>query len=88
MKSRADIEFIGVFTDLHDHLLTREINPEYTRLGNEASPAFQREINSNTIDFQLAPPEIHLRNAAERAIRTFKDHFVAGICSTDPDFTM
>ena len=88
MKSRADIEFIGVFTDLHDHLLTREINPEYTRLGNEASPAFQREINSNTIDFQLAPPEIHLRNAAERAIRTFKDHFVAGLCSTDPDFTM
>ena len=25
-------------------------------------------------------------NAAERAIRTFKNHFIAGLCSTDPSF--
>ena len=42
MKSRADSEFIRVFTDLHEHLLTRGVNPEYMRMVNEASPAFQR----------------------------------------------
>ena len=35
------------------------------------------------IDFQLVPPGIHRRNAAERAIRTFKNHFIAGLCSVD-----
>ena len=28
------------------------------------------------------------RNAAERAISTFKDHFITGMCSTDLDFPM
>ncbi|GAX15903.1 hypothetical protein FisN_2Lu385 [Fistulifera solaris] len=40
------------------------------------------------IDFQLTPAGVHRRNAAERAIRTFKNHFIAGMCSTDPNFPM
>ena len=59
MKPRADSEFIRLFTDLHDHLLTRGINPEYKRLDNESSPAFQRELKAKNIDLQLAPPGIH-----------------------------
>ena len=42
MKSRADSKFTRVFTDLHEHLLTRGLNPAYMRLDNEVSPAFQR----------------------------------------------
>jgi hypothetical protein len=40
------------------------------------------------IDFQLAPPQVHRRNAAERAICTFKNHFIAGLCSTNRDFLL
>ena len=40
------------------------------------------------VDFQLVPPTCHPRNAAERAIRTFQNHFIAGLCSTDPNFPM
>ena len=29
---------------------------------------------------------VHRRNAAERAIQTFKDHFIAGLASVDPQF--
>jgi hypothetical protein len=43
--------------------------------------------NSN-VDFQLAPPGIHQRNAAERAIRTFKNHSIAGLCSVDQHFPL
>lgn len=32
------------------------------------------------------PPNVHRRNAAERAIRTFKNHFIAGLCSVDEHF--
>jgi hypothetical protein len=34
------------------------------------------------------PPYSHRRNSAERAIRSFKDHFIAGLCSTDKSFPM
>ena len=40
------------------------------------------------IDYQLAPPHMHRRNAAKRAIRTWKAHFIAGLCSTDKMFPM
>jgi hypothetical protein len=34
------------------------------------------------------PPQCHRHNAAERAIRTFKEHFVAGPSSIDPAFPL
>jgi hypothetical protein len=45
-------------------------------------------MESNDIDVQLSPPYVHRRNAAERAIRTFKNQVIAGICSTDPELPM
>jgi hypothetical protein len=34
------------------------------------------------------PPPVHCRNAAERAICTFKNHFIVGLCSTNPNFRL
>jgi hypothetical protein len=34
------------------------------------------------------PPHCHRRNAVERAIRIFKEHFVAGLSSVDPTFPL
>jgi hypothetical protein len=45
-------------------------------------------VKDNNIQYQLVPPHIHRRNAAERAIRTFKNHFIAGLLSTNPDFLL
>jgi hypothetical protein len=42
----------------------------------------------NNIAYQLVPPHCHRRNAAERAIRTFKENFVAGLSPVDPSFQM
>ena len=38
--------------------------------------------------FQLVPPHLHRRNAAERAIQTFKNHFIARIVSTHNDLPL
>jgi hypothetical protein len=40
------------------------------------------------MEYQLVLPHCHSRNAAERAIRTFKEHFVAGLASVDPDLSL
>jgi hypothetical protein len=58
-------------------------------MDNEASTALKNMlVNKFQMTYQLVPPHIHQRNAAERAIRTFKNHFVAGLCSTNPDFPL
>ena len=36
--------------------------------------------------YQLVPAHIHRRNAAERAIRTFKAHFLAILAGVVEDF--
>jgi hypothetical protein len=40
------------------------------------------------MEYQLFTPHCHQRNAAERAIHTFKEHFVAGLASVDPYFPL
>ena len=58
------------------------------RLDNDASPSFQALLKEKCIDYQLAPPGMHRRNTVELASRTFKDHFIAGLCTMDPDLPM
>ena len=38
--------------------------------------------------FQLVPPHLHRRNAAERSIQTWKNHFIADIVSTHDKFPL
>ena len=46
---------------------------------------FMGEVNGK---FQLVPPHIHHRNSSERAIQTFKEHFIFGLASTHKDFPL
>jgi hypothetical protein len=57
-------------------------------MDNEASAALKSYFTEQDMTYQLVPPHCHRHNAAERAIRTFKEHFVAGLASVDPDFPM
>ena len=88
MKSKSGPEILAAYQRAHALLTSRGLRPLLQRLDNEASAALQSFMADNAIDFQLAPPHVHRRNAAERAIRTFKNHFIAGLCSTDPSFPL
>ena len=46
----------------------------------------QKDFHKYNIDFQLVPLYTHRRNAAKRAIRTFKNHLCARLDSCDPNF--
>ena len=52
------------------------MKPKLQTLDNEASDILLQYMKSNKIDVQLAPPHMHRRNLAERAIRTWKDNCV------------
>ena len=46
-------------------------------LDNEASKEYKTLIKDKwNINYQLVPSHIHCQNAAERAIRKFKAHFI------------
>jgi len=56
-------------------------------LDNEASALYRETITGTwNIKFQLVPPHVHCRNAAERAICTFKAHFLAILAGVASDF--
>ena len=88
MKNRTEQEHLRAYTKLHQHLVDRGLKPCLQKLDNEASTALKRFMTQQGIDFQLVPPHVHRRNSAERAIQTFKNHFIAGLCSTDKAFPM
>jgi hypothetical protein len=48
-------------------------------MDNECSAAVEKYIRSEQINIQLVPPHNHQVNAAEWAIATFKEHFIAAL---------
>jgi hypothetical protein len=84
--NKSATEHLRAYKAMLAILISRGLRPQLQRLDNEASNLLKHFITASGIDFQLAPPGIHRRNAAERAIRTFKNHFIAGLSSTDRHF--
>jgi hypothetical protein len=88
MKSRSASEWVKVYDSFHQELKVKGFKPKLQTLDNEASSAIKNLFTVNDIAYKLVPPHCHRRNAAERAIRTFKEHFVAGLSSVDPSFPL
>jgi hypothetical protein len=88
MKSRSDSEWVKAYDSIHQELTVKGFKPKLQTLDNEASTALKNFFTVNDIAYQLVPPRCHRWNAAERAIRTFKEHSVAGLSSVDPSFPM
>ena len=88
MPNRSGASILATYKRAHTMFSSRGLRPQLQRLDNEASHALQEFMTEQDVDYQLAPPHIHRSNAAERAIRTFKNHFIAGLCSADKDFPL
>jgi hypothetical protein len=88
MKSRSASEWVKAYDTIHQELTVKGFKPKLQTLDNEASTALKNFFTVNGIIYQFLPPHCHQRNDAERAIRTFKEHFVAGLSSVDPAFPL
>jgi hypothetical protein len=64
------------------------ITPELHLIDNQCGKLQVAALEKYGVKHQVVPPGIHRRNAAERAIRTFKDHFISIICGTDNAFPL
>eukprot|EP00957_Ditylum_brightwellii_P023340 1762152-Ditylum_brightwellii.AAC.1 len=88
IKNQSEDELIRAYKKLIKFYTLRGIKPIMHVMDNEASQAFQEEVERNYCTYQLVPPHIHHRNAAEKTIQIFKHHFLAGLASVHPNFPM
>ena len=88
MPSQTQHQILKAYRKLVMKLQHRGLKPKLQRLDNEASQAFQDEMVKPEIDYQLTPADLHQSNAVEKAVETFKNHFISGLCNTDPQFPL
>ena len=88
LKTRQCPEILKAYAKIIQYLQGCGFHPRVHWLDNKASNAMKTYDQANQIEYQLVLPHMHRRNAAERAIRTCKNHFIAGLCSTDFQFPM
>jgi hypothetical protein len=88
IKDRTAPELLRAFRVMEQELVALGLKPKLMKLDNEASKLLKMYLHQQNITFQLVPPYSHRRNSAARAIRSFKDHLISGLCSTDKSFPM
>jgi hypothetical protein len=88
IKDRTTPELLRAFQVMEQELVARGLKPKLMKLDNEASKLLKTYLHKQNITLQVVPPYSYRRNSAERAIRSFKDHLIYRLCSTDKSFPM
>jgi hypothetical protein len=86
LKNKTASEIKRGWLSIHARLAKGGNQPKLYIMDNEASNELKQALAKNDLAYQLVPPHLHRRNAAERAIRTFKSHLLACLATCDPDF--
>jgi hypothetical protein len=76
------------WSSLHEQLQTNGYAPELHILDNECSDELKRAFQKYSVAFQRVPTHVHRRNATERAIQTWKNHFCSALATCDPKFPL
>ena len=88
MRNRTAAQMVCAYQKMIDRLANGGIKPTLHILDNECSHEYKVAIEGNDMKYQLVPPHDHRRNVAEKAIQTFKDHFLSVLCGADINFPL
>jgi hypothetical protein len=88
IQSVSDAAITAAFKKCYEKLSRAGITPEMHMVDNQCGPLLKEAIESKGMELQVAPLGNHRANAAERAIRTFKEHFISILCGTDETFPL
>ncbi len=88
MKNRTEGEMIRVYQKILNRMKAAGLGLKKQVLDNKCSAAMKACINENGMDYELVPPGQHRHNQAERAIQTFKAHFISILASVNDKFPL
>ena len=86
IKSRNAAHLVEGYDACYNLLKKAGIKPILHRLDNEVSKELIASIEEKDLKYQLATPHDHRNNYAERAIQTFKNHFISIMNGCDTNF--
>ena len=86
IKSRKTNELIRAFEQGYKQLSECGLTPVLHRIDHETSRDLITAIKDKNMQYEVVPPCNHRRNPAERAIQTFKSHFISILNGVDKDF--
>ena len=88
IPNRKAASIRNAWEQTHKILVHQGHPPDLHVLDNECSQDLKDAFAKYQIKYQRVPPKEHRANAAERAIRTFKNHFVSVLCTVDSKFPL
>ena len=88
IKSRHRSHLLKAYEDVYAYLRIRGYRPQLHKLDNETSHDVETFIAEQNTKVQYTPADIHRTNLAERAVRTWKNHFAATRAGTPSSFRM
>ena len=86
IASTSNEHIIAAYKEVFHTLTDNGYKPTFSITDNQASAPIRAFLQQQNCRLQFVEPNNHRVNAAERAIQTFKNHFISGLCSTDKDF--
>jgi len=84
-KSRSGPDLLAALQRAVTFFSERGAAPVLIRMDNECAAVTKAWLKSTAIELELTPVDHHRTNKAERAISTWKDHFIAVLATTDPN---
>ena len=86
VKNRQAKTLTTAWETLHNKLTKHGHQTKHYIMDNEISQELKLALKKYDKTYELTPPNMHRRNAAERAIRTFKNNLLSGLATCHPDF--
>jgi hypothetical protein len=74
--------------EMFESLEAKGYKPKMNVMDNQTTKYIKKFITKKECNLQLVEPHNHSVNAAERAIQTFKDTFIAVLATTDREFPL
>jgi hypothetical protein len=77
---------LDAYTKNFEYLVSKGYTPKVNVMDNQATKAIKSYLTPQQYHLQLVKPGNHQVNTAERAIQTFKSHFISALGTMDVDF--
>jgi hypothetical protein len=88
IKNQTKQELLRAYQITYKYLSSCGFKPCLHKMDKEISKDVEDFIQSQQTTLQYTPLDIHCTNSAEQAIRTWKNHFTAGIASLIKSFPL
>jgi hypothetical protein len=88
LRNLRDESIMTAFEHVFQDLKTKGYKPTFNVTDNQATTPIKAYLGTEDCKWQFVEPNNHRVNAAERAIQTFKNHFISGLCSTDSNWPL